>query len=204
MTSRKSVQLLPDRVPSASFLEVAKDIGDSRTRRKSFARKITPWAAGAKEIKNGVDRFAHIGFARTPTGFGGRDQWFETRPFAIRHIARITPLDPLANLAALLRPYSESSSDASQISGIMQPARAGGTGMSMLAVVGVLFGIILGQFFKFFVLIPASGLAAFLVLTNPMQTDSVWGWCIQFAAATTSLQIGYGDWISRSQLLSRT
>jgi hypothetical protein len=63
--------------------------------------------------------------------------------------------------------------------------------MSMLAVVGVLFGIILGQFFKFFVLIPASGLATFLVLTNPMQTDSVWGWFIQFAAATTTLQIGY-------------
>jgi hypothetical protein len=64
----------------------------------------------------------------------------------------------------------------------------------MLAVVGVLFGIILGQFFKFFVLIPASGLAAFLVLTNPMQTDSVWGWCIprQPPAFTVRRQIFCG------------
>jgi hypothetical protein len=51
------MQFFPDRVPGASFLEVAKDIVDRRMRRISLARKISSRAAGAKKIKDGVDRF---------------------------------------------------------------------------------------------------------------------------------------------------
>jgi hypothetical protein len=63
--------------------------------------------------------------------------------------------------------------------------------MTILVIGGVLVGIVLGQFFKCLV-IPASGLAAFLILTSRLQTETnLWGWFIQFAAAATSLQIGY-------------
>jgi len=39
--------------------------------------------------------------------------------------------------------------------------------MGILVVGGILFGMILGRFFKWFVLIPACGLAAVLVQINP-------------------------------------
>jgi hypothetical protein len=64
--------------------------------------------------------------------------------------------------------------------------------MGILVVGGVLFGMILGGFFKWFVLIPASGLAIVLVLINPAHMGtSLLGWFIQFVVLTTSLQIGY-------------
>ena len=58
--------------------------------------------------------------------------------------------------------------------------------MGILVVGGVLFGIILGQFFKSFVLIPAGGLAIVLVLINPAHMEnSLLGWFIQFVVLTT-------------------
>jgi hypothetical protein len=64
--------------------------------------------------------------------------------------------------------------------------------MGILVVGGVLFGIILGHFFKWFVLIPAYGLAIVLVLINPARMESsLLGWFVQFVVLTTSLQIGY-------------
>ena len=64
--------------------------------------------------------------------------------------------------------------------------------MGILVVGGVLFGIILGHFFKWFVLIPACGLAIVLVLINPAHMESsLLGWFVQFVVLTTSLQIGY-------------
>jgi hypothetical protein len=64
--------------------------------------------------------------------------------------------------------------------------------MGILVVGGVLFGMILGQFFTSFVLIPAGGLAIVLVLINPAHMEnSLLGWFIQFVVLTTSLQIGY-------------
>jgi len=47
-----------------------------------------------------------------------------------------------------------------------------GTGVSILIIVGVLFGMILGQFFKCFVLFPAYGLAIVLVLASPAHMDN--------------------------------
>jgi hypothetical protein len=64
--------------------------------------------------------------------------------------------------------------------------------MGILVVGGVLFGIILGQFFKWYALIPAYWLAIVLVLINPAHMEnSLLGGFVQFVVLTTSLQIGY-------------
>ena len=64
--------------------------------------------------------------------------------------------------------------------------------MGILVVVSILFGMSLGQFFKCFVLIPASGLAIILVLANPAHIEhSLLGWFLQIVVLITSLQIGY-------------
>ena len=64
--------------------------------------------------------------------------------------------------------------------------------MDILVIVGVLFGMILGQFFKCFVLFPAYGLAIVLVLASPSYMEnSLLGGFFQFVVLTTSLQIGY-------------
>ena len=64
--------------------------------------------------------------------------------------------------------------------------------MGILIVGGVLIGLILGHFFKFFVLVPASAIAFLLVLSNPAQMDSgLLGWFLQAATVAISLQIGY-------------
>ena len=68
--------------------------------------------------------------------------------------------------------------------------------MGILVIVGILFGMILGQFFKCFVLFPAYGLAIVLVLASPAHMDksldsSLLGSLLQIVALITSLQIGY-------------
>jgi hypothetical protein len=64
--------------------------------------------------------------------------------------------------------------------------------MVILVVVGVLFGMALGQFFKCFVLIPACGLACVLVLASPAHMDdSLLGLFVQIVVLIISLQIGY-------------
>lgn len=64
--------------------------------------------------------------------------------------------------------------------------------MGILVVGGVLFGIILGQLFECFVLIPACGLASILILAISVHTDyGILGWFVQIIAVFTSLQIGY-------------
>ena len=64
--------------------------------------------------------------------------------------------------------------------------------MGILIVSGVLIGFILGQFFKFFILVPAFAIALVLVLTNPANLESGFlSWCLQAAALMVSLQIGY-------------
>jgi hypothetical protein len=64
--------------------------------------------------------------------------------------------------------------------------------MNILVVGSVLFGMILGQFFKWYVLIPACGLAIVLVLVFHTHTElSLMRWFLQIYMVTTSLQIGY-------------
>ena len=65
--------------------------------------------------------------------------------------------------------------------------------MGILVIVGILFGMILGQFFKCFVLFPACGLAIVLVLASPAHMDKSLdnSSLLQIVALITSLQIGY-------------
>ena len=62
--------------------------------------------------------------------------------------------------------------------------------MGILVVLGFLFGMILGQFFKCYVLVPACGLAIILVLASPAHMGHL-GPLLQFAVLTVSLEIGY-------------
>src|SRR5208283_1851714 len=64
-----------------------------------------------------------------------------------------------------------------------------GVGMGLLILGGVLFGMILGRFFRWFVLVPVCGLASVLVLANHM--DGFLGRLLQIAVVTVSLQVGY-------------
>jgi hypothetical protein len=63
--------------------------------------------------------------------------------------------------------------------------------MGILIVGGILFGMILGQFFKWFILVPACGLASVLALANAAHMDGFLGWPLQIVVVTASLQIGY-------------
>jgi hypothetical protein len=64
--------------------------------------------------------------------------------------------------------------------------------MAIVVVGAVLFGMILGQFFKWYVLIPACGLAIVLVLIYSAHAEpSLLRWLIQIYIVTTTLQIGY-------------
>jgi hypothetical protein len=63
--------------------------------------------------------------------------------------------------------------------------------MAILIVGGILLGMILGQFFKWYVLVPACGIVIVLVLVNPAYMGGFLSWFLQVVAVTTSLQIGY-------------
>jgi hypothetical protein len=64
--------------------------------------------------------------------------------------------------------------------------------MGILIIAGVLFGIILAQFFKRFVLIWVCGLAVALVLASPLPMDaSLLRSFLQFTGLIISLQFGY-------------
>jgi hypothetical protein len=64
--------------------------------------------------------------------------------------------------------------------------------MGILVVGATLFGMILGQFFKWYVLGPACGLVIALVLVFPAHREpSVLRCFLQIYVVTTSLQIGY-------------
>jgi hypothetical protein len=64
--------------------------------------------------------------------------------------------------------------------------------MGILVVGAALFGMILGQSFKWYVLVPACGLVIVLVLVFPAHREpSVLRWFLQTYVVTTSLQIGY-------------
>ena len=64
--------------------------------------------------------------------------------------------------------------------------------MGTLAVGSVLFGIILGKFFRWPVLVPAFGVAIILVLIYPGHTERTFlVLFLQIALFAASLQIGY-------------
>ena len=64
--------------------------------------------------------------------------------------------------------------------------------MGILVVGAALFGMILGQFFKWYVLVPACGLVIVLVLVFPAHREPSLLRCfLQIYVVTTSLQVGY-------------
>lgn len=64
--------------------------------------------------------------------------------------------------------------------------------MGILVIAGVLFGTLLGRFFKVFVLVPACVLAIVLVLAKATSAEHSWAWSLlEIAVLVTSLQIGY-------------
>jgi hypothetical protein len=64
--------------------------------------------------------------------------------------------------------------------------------MGILILVGLLFGAVLGQFFKWFILFPAAALAVLLIVASPANMDhSFLGSLLQFGALSVSLQVGY-------------
>lgn len=64
--------------------------------------------------------------------------------------------------------------------------------MSVIVVGGVLFGTILGRFFKIFILVPASALAVVLVLATPtVAGNSLWDSALELFVLVTSMQLGY-------------
>jgi hypothetical protein len=64
--------------------------------------------------------------------------------------------------------------------------------MGILVVGAAVFGLILCQFFKWYVLVPACGLVIVLVLVFPAHRESCLLRCfLQIYVVTTSLQVGY-------------
>ncbi|WP_036260095.1 hypothetical protein [Methylocapsa aurea] len=64
--------------------------------------------------------------------------------------------------------------------------------MTILIIGGVLFGTILGRFFKVLILVPVSALAIVLVLAGPALAEhSLARALLEIFALITSLQIGY-------------
>ena len=74
--------------------------------------------------------------------------------------------------------------------------------MSLLVIVGVLFGIVLGQFFKCYVLIPACGLALVFVLADPAHMNSNLLDCFFTRRADYNNPSRLRRWIGRWQLPS--
>ncbi len=60
-----------------------------------------------------------------------------------------------------------------------------------LLILGGVFGMILGQFFRWCVLVPVCGLASVLGLANPAHMDGFLGRLLQIVVVTVSLQVGY-------------
>lgn len=64
--------------------------------------------------------------------------------------------------------------------------------MGVMIFGGILFGTILGRFFRVYILLPACALAVVLVLASPAPTgSSLWSSMLEIAVLVTSLQVGY-------------
>ncbi len=64
--------------------------------------------------------------------------------------------------------------------------------MGVMIVGGILFGTVLGRFFKVYILVPASALAVVLVLASPAPPEGgLWSSMLEIGVLVTSLQVGY-------------
>lgn len=64
--------------------------------------------------------------------------------------------------------------------------------MGILVIGGVLFGTVLGRYFKVFILVPACVLAIVLILAKPLPADHTFLYSLlEIVVLVTSLQFGY-------------
>src|SRR4029453_4308923 len=68
-------------------------------------RDRTPLASRAQNIHNPVHHFAHLDMALVAAALGGRDQWFDMRPFIVGQVTRISQFAAVVPSAVLPRPH---------------------------------------------------------------------------------------------------
>src|SRR5262249_17798736 len=65
----------------------------------------TPLASRAQNIHDPVHHFAHLDMALVAAALGGRDQWFDMRPFIVGQVTRISQFAAVVTSAVLRRPH---------------------------------------------------------------------------------------------------
>ena len=70
-------------------------------------RDRTPLASRAQNIHDPVHHFAHLDMTLVAAALGGRDQWFDMRPFIVGQVTRISQFAAVVTSAGL-RPPLES------------------------------------------------------------------------------------------------
>src|SRR5258706_4886713 len=73
--------------------------------RRQVFRDRTPLASRAQNIHDPVHHFAHLDMALVAAAFGGRDQWFDIRPFIVGQVTRISQFAAVVTSAVLRRPH---------------------------------------------------------------------------------------------------
>src|SRR5438309_175326 len=73
--------------------------------RRQIFRDRTPLASRAQNIHDPVHHFAHLDMALVAAALGGRDQWFDMRPFIVGQITRISQFAAVVTSAVLPCPH---------------------------------------------------------------------------------------------------
>src|SRR5262245_54683936 len=73
--------------------------------RRQIFRDRTPLASCAQNIHDPVHHFAHLDMALVAATLGGRDQWFDMRPFIVGQVTRISQFAAVVTSAVLRRPH---------------------------------------------------------------------------------------------------
>jgi hypothetical protein len=73
--------------------------------RRQIFRDRTPLASRAQNIHDPVHHFAHLDMALVAAALGGRDQWFDMRPFIVGQVTRISQFAAVVTSAVLRRPH---------------------------------------------------------------------------------------------------
>jgi hypothetical protein len=86
---------------AAPFPEVVVDRG----MRRKILRQLSPLAAGAVDIANGVENLAHVGRAAASARTRRREHRCDDRPLLVADIARIANAARLVRLAVVVGPH---------------------------------------------------------------------------------------------------
>src|SRR5260221_11811940 len=73
--------------------------------RRQIFRDRTPLASRAQNIHDPVHHFARLDMALVAAALGGRDQWFDMRPFIVGQITRISQFAAVVTSAVLPCPH---------------------------------------------------------------------------------------------------